>query len=216
MPDYTPALFLYGLTLVDMARFGWSTDRDASFAAALEAADRALAVDEYSGEAYTVISYARSFQGRHDEAVEAAERAVDLSPNHSSIFHISVMPGLYAGNFETSRDYEQQCGRLSPRDQEVSLVDLARAHYHLGTYEEARRLAVLVLGRRPLWMTALTILVATLWRLGREDEARAVTARIIQGHGKFSVARWSRGFPYRRSEDLADLMDPLIAAGLPE
>ena len=65
-------------------------------------------------------------------------------------------------------------------------------------------------------MTALTILVAGLWRLGREDEARAVTARIIQGHAKFFVARWSKGFPYRRVEDLADLMDPLIAAGLPE
>ena len=78
-PNYTPAMFLYGLTLVDQARFGWTEDRAAAFYESLQYAERALAIDPDYGEAYTVISYARSFQRRHDETVEAAEMAVTLS-----------------------------------------------------------------------------------------------------------------------------------------
>ena len=215
-PDYTPALFLYGLTLVDHARFGWVGDRDAAFTSALEVAERALSVDPNYGEAYTVISYARSFQRRHDEAIEAAEKAVALSPNSTGAMHMSAMTHIYAGNFETGRDYEVQAGRLSPMDHAVSLVDLARAQYHLGAFEEARRNASQVLQIQPRWLTAQTILVAALWRLGRQDEARDVGANIIRGDPKFSVARWANAWPYRRSEDLAALMDPLAEAGLPK
>ena len=212
-PDYPPALYLYAFNLVDQARFGWTEDRDAAFASALEMAQRALAIDPIFAEAYAAIGYAQTFQGRHDEAVE---RSVELGPNDGGVRHCAAMSHVFAGNFETGRGYEEHALRLNPIAREVSLVELARAHYHLGAYKEVRRHAVRVRERQPQWMTALTILVAALWRLGQEDEARAVTARIIQGHAKFSVARWSKGFPYRRSEDLADLMDPLLAAGLPE
>ncbi len=73
-----------------------------------------------------------------------------------------------------------------------------------------------MLESQPRWLTAQTIVLAALWRLGREDEAREVGANIIRGHSKFSVARWSKGFPYRRAEDLQALMEPLRQAGLAE
>ncbi len=214
-PDYTPALFLYGLVLVDEARYGWTVNREAAFKSALDVAERALAIDPSCGEAYIVISYARSFQRRHDQAVEAAERAVALRPNNTGVFHLSATAHIYAGNFETGRNYEEQARRLSPLDHAVSVVDLARAHYHLGAFAEARQLASYVLESQPRWLTAQTILLAAQWRLGEQDQARAVAATIIEGHEKFSVSRWSNGAPYRRQEDLAALMDPLLEAGLP-
>jgi TolB-like protein len=215
-PDYTPALYIYGLTLVDQARFGWTTDRNAAFDEALAFAERALAIDPDYGEAYTVISYARSFQRRHDEAVEAAEKAVALSPNGHGALHMAAMTHTYAGNFRTGRDYEEQASRLSPLDIQVSMIDLARAQYHLGAYEEARQLAAQVLQSQPRWLTAQTILLAALWRLRREDEACDVAALVTRGHPKFSVARWANAWPYRRPEDLAAMVDPLLEAGLPE
>ena len=215
-PTYIPALIHLGYSLVDQARFGWVDDRDAAFNSALEVANRALAVDPYYGEVYSIISYARSFQRRHEEAVEAAEKAVSLSPNNAIAFHMSAMSQIYAGNFATGRDYEEQYSRLSPMDLEVSLIDLARAEYHLGAFEEAWRAGAQVLESQPRWLTAQTIVLAALWRLGREDKAREVGANIIRGHSQFSVARWSKGFPYRRAEDLQALMEPLIQAGLAE
>ena len=129
---------------------------------------------------------------------------------------MSAMTHIYAGNFQTGRDYELQARRLSPMDIQVSMIDLARAQYHLGEFEGARWLAAQVLKVQPLWLTAQTILLAAFWRLGREDEARETAALLIRGHPKFSVARWANAWPYRREEDLAALTDPLLEAGLPE
>jgi adenylate cyclase len=53
-PAFVPALYLLGLTLTDQARFGWEKDRAATFDAALECANRALAADPGYGEAYLV------------------------------------------------------------------------------------------------------------------------------------------------------------------
>ena len=86
----------------------------------------------------------------------------------------------------------------------------------MGAYTEARELTGRVLEDKPRWLTALTIQLAALWRLGEEDEARDIAATIIEGHRNFSVSRWSNGSPYRRAADLAALMDPLRLAGLPE
>ncbi|MBT5896851.1 MAG: hypothetical protein HOK30_00365 [Rhodospirillaceae bacterium] len=215
-PDYTPAHFTLGLIVVDEARYGWTADRDGAFDLALDIGARMLEIDPRCGEAYTVISYARSYQRHHEAAVEAAENAVALRPNHTGVFHLSAAAHIYAGNFETGRNYEEQARRLSPLDHAVSLVDLARAHYHLGAYTEARELTGRVLEDKPRWLTALTIQLAALWRLGEEDEARDIAATIIEGHRNFSVSRWSNGSPYRRAADLAALMDPLRLAGLPE
>lgn len=215
-PDYTPALFLYGYALVDLARFGWTDDRKAAFASALETAERAIAIDPYYADAYTTISYAQTFQGHHDEALVAAERAVALTPNIAGTLHRTAMSHIFAGNFEIGRKYEEQATRLNPMDQFVSLVELARAHYHLGAFDDARRAAVHVLAGQPRWLTAQTILVSALWQLGREVEAREVADKIVKGHGKFSVSRWAKGWPYRRPEDLEFLIDPLICADLPD
>ena len=47
-----------------------------------------------------------------------------------------------------------------------------------------------------------------------EEEARKTGNSIEQDYPNFSVARWSKGFPYRRAEDLQALMEPLRQAGL--
>ena len=148
--DYPPALYLYAFNTVDQARFGWTEDRDAAFATALDMARRALAIDPLFAEAYSAIGYAQTFQGRHDEAVEAVERSVELGPNDGGVCHCAAMSHVFAGNFEMARDYEEQAIRLNPIAREVSLIDLARAHYHLSAYEEARRHAVRALEKQPL------------------------------------------------------------------
>jgi hypothetical protein len=72
------------------------------------------------------------------------------------------------------------------------------------------------LKEKPRWLTAQTTLIAALWNLGREDEARVIARKLLAGHPDFSVSRWSRGLPYRRQEDLDTLLNPLRRAGLPE
>jgi len=210
-----PALFLLGLTLTDQARFGWEKDQAATYQAALDCANRALAVDLSFGEAYLVIAYVYTFQRRHDEAVEAGGKAITLAPSSSDAYHMAGMYHGYAGNFRKAVDYEEQAQRLSPIERNESMVDEARAKFHLGDFVAAHDIASRVLKERPRWLTAQSTLVASLWKLGRHDEARTIARELLSSHPSFTVARWALLLPYRRQDDLDALVNPLRMAGLP-
>ncbi|GKQ54347.1 adenylate/guanylate cyclase domain-containing protein [Bradyrhizobium sp. Ce-3] len=215
-PAFMPALYLLGLTLTDQARFGWEKDEDDTYQAALDCADRALAADPSFGEAYLVIGYVRTFQRRHDEAVAAGEMAISLAPSSSDAHHMAGMYHGYAGNFRRAAVYEEHAQRLSPIERNESMVDEARARFHLGDFAAAHDIASRVLKQRPLWLTAQSTLTAALWNLGRQDEARIIATDLLANHPSFSLARWARLLPYRRQSDLDALVNPLRMAGLPE
>lgn len=215
-PVFTPALVMNGYALTDQARFGWEEDRAATYEAALDCAARALAADPGCGEAYTTIGYVRTFQRRQEEAVAAGEKAIVLSPSGADAYHMAGMYQGYAGNFQKAASYEEQAQRLSPIDFNVSMVDEARARFHLGDFTAARDIASRVLAAKPRWLTARTVLVAALWNIGSEGEARGIVRELLVRHPGFSVGRWALGLPYRRQEDLDKLVSPLRMAGFPE
>jgi adenylate cyclase len=215
-PAFAPMLYMLGLTLTDQARFGWEKDRAAAYEAALACATSALTTDPSSGEAYLVIGYVRTFQRRHDEAVAAGEKAVALSPSGADAYHMAGMYHGYAGNFREAALYEERAQLLSPLNVNVSMVDESRARFHLGDFKAARDIALRVLKEKPSWLTARSTLVAALWNLGREEEARILAKELLARHPGFSVARWAHSLPYRHQEHLDALIKPLRLAGLPE
>jgi adenylate cyclase len=215
-PTFMPALYVLGLTLTDQARFGWKKDETETYQAALDCADRALAADPSFGEAYLIIGYVRTFQRRHDEAVAAGEKAISLTPSSSDAYHMAGMYHGYAGNFRKAVLYEEHAQRLSPIERNESMVDEARARFHLGDFSAAHDIASRVLKERPLWLTAQSTLIAALWNLGRKDEARIIARELLAGHPSFALGRWAKLLPYRRQGDLDALVNPLRMAGLPE
>ena len=215
-PAYTSALGMLGLTLTDQARFGWEENEATTYELALECAGRALSIDPNSYIAYVAIGYTRRFQRRHDDAVAAGEKAIALGPNCADAYHMAGMFHGYAGDFRKAALYEEQLQRLSPLSRNESRVDEARARFHLGDFIVARDIASRVLTERPGWLTAQTVLVAALWTLGSEDEARVIARRMLASHPNLTVSRWARGLPYRNQTDLDALVTPLRLAGLPE
>jgi TolB-like protein/class 3 adenylate cyclase len=215
-PGYTPVLLFLGFTLVDQGRFGWAPDAAAAYEAALECADRALQADPESSEGHMIKGYACTFLRRHHEATEAGQKAIALSPSSGGAYHMAGMFHGYAGDFRKAAAYEQQAQRLSPLSMPHSMVDEARVRFHLGEFVAARDISLRVLKARKRWLTAQTTLIASLWSLGSEDEARSAAKELLAGHPAFSVGRWARGLPYKREEDLEALIAPLRSAGLPE
>ena len=213
-PAYTPALRLLGFTLTDQVRFGW--EQNTTYEAALECAARALKIDPDSPDAYVALGYTRLFQRRHDDALAAGEKAIALGPSDASVYHMTGMFHGYAGDFRKSAEYEQQAQRLSPLSRNESTVDEARARFHLGDLVAARDLTWRILIDKPRWLTAQTVLVAALWSLGSEDEARITVRKILANHPNLTATRWAQGWPYRHQKDLDALITPLRLAGLPE
>jgi adenylate cyclase len=215
-PTFAPALHMLGFTLTDQVRFGWAEDKATTYEAALECAARDLAADPNSFLAYETVGYARLFQRRHDEALVAGEKAIALGPSSADSYHIAGMIHGYAGDFRKAAQYEEQAQRLSPLRRNESRVDEARARFHLGDLAAAHDIASRVLIERPRWLTAQTVLLAALWNLGREDEARSTIRTILANHPNLTASRWAQGLPYRRQKDRDALITPLRLAGLPE
>jgi tetratricopeptide (TPR) repeat protein len=215
-PAYTPALCLLGFTLTDQVRFGWERNEATTYEAALECAARGMKIDPYCEEAYVTLGYTRLFQRRHDDALAAGEKAIALCPNGAGVYHMAGMFHGYSGDFRKSAEYEQQSQRLSPLSRNESMVDEARARFHLGDLVAARDLTSRVLIDKPRWLTAQTVLVAALWSLGSEDEARSTVRAILANHPNLTASRWAKGLPYRHQKDLDVLVTPLRLAGLPE
>jgi hypothetical protein len=117
-------------------------------------------------EGYLITGYARVFQRRHAEAVAAGERAVALCPSGTDVHHMAGMFHGYDGNFRMAAHYEALAQRLSPLELGVQSIDHARARYHLGEFATARDLARRVLATNPRWLSAMTTLIAALWRTG--------------------------------------------------
>jgi tetratricopeptide (TPR) repeat protein len=215
-PSFIPALHLLAFTVTDQVRFGWQKDERTAYEAALDIATRALAVDPNSYLAYTAIGYVRLFQRRHDEALAAGEKAIALGPSCADAFHLAGMYLGYAGDFRKSAEYEVRSQRLSPLSSNESMVDEARARFHLGNHIAARDIATRVLVDKPRWLTAQVTLAASLWNLGSEEEARLTVMKMLAEHPNLTASRWAQGLPYRRPADLDALITPLRLAGLPE
>jgi adenylate cyclase len=215
-PVYTPALSLLGFTLTDQARFGWERDEATIYEAAVECAVRALKIDPDSDEAYVTLGYTRLYQRRHDDALVAGEKAITLCPNRAGAYHMAAMFHGYSGDFRKSAEYEQQAQRLSPLSRNESMVDEARARFHLDDLVAARDIASRVLIEKPRWLTAQTVLAAALWTLGSEEEARITVRKILANHPNLTASRWAQGMPYQHQKDLDALIAPLRLAGMPE
>jgi adenylate cyclase len=215
-PAYTPALRMLGFTLTDQVRFGWEKNEATTYETALECAVRALKIDPDSPDAYAALGYTRLFQRRHDDALAAGEKAIALGPSDASVYHMAGMFHGYAGDFRKAAQYEEQAQRLSPLRLNESRIDAARARFHLGDLVAAREIASRVLIEKPRWLTAQALLVAALWNLGGEDEARAIVRQMLTNHPNLTASRWAQGLPYRHLHDLDALITPLRLAGLPE
>jgi adenylate cyclase len=215
-PAYSPALCLFGYTLIDQARFGWEKDKAKAFEVALECAARDLAADPNSYLAYLTIGYARLFQRRHEDALLAGEKMIALGPNYSDAYHIAGMIHGYVGDFRKAAQYEAQAQRLSPLNLNQSLVEEARARFHLGDFSAARDIASRVLAEKPRWLTAQTTLAAAYWNLGSADEARIAIRQILASHPNLTASRWAQRLPYRHQQDLDALIVPLRLAGMPQ
>jgi TolB-like protein len=215
-PGFAPSLGLLAQTITDQVRFGWERSERTSYEAALEYAERSITADPTYDFAHVSFGYVRLFQRRHDEAVAAGERAVALGPSSIGAYHMAGMFHGYAGDFRKSSEYEEQAQRLSPLSRNESMVDEARAKFHLGNFAAARDVASRVLADKPNWLTAQTTLAASLWKLGNEDEARLTVKKMLANHPNLTATRWAQGLPYRRQSDLDALMTPLREAGMPD
>ena len=170
-------------------------------------------LDPDDAKAHVVLGQASLWLGRHDEADEALSRAVTLNPSLGLASSARSYLSLMKGEFETAIRNLNIAVRYRQSDPGLGLClpSQALARYLMEDYTDALEVARKALALRPTFWIGQQVLVATLGRTGRADEAAGVLNDMrrrayesdpytFAGRIPYTDARWTR----QVSEGLAE------------
>jgi adenylate cyclase len=171
---------------------GFADDPEQSTVQCLEAAERAIALDDTDPFAHFALSRAFHLTGRIEQALREANLAIESNPNdllgYASLGHLLIS----AERPEEGIAALDRALRLSPKDPRLYLfLTLQSAgHFVVGRYDEAAALAKDAANRHPDDPLARVFLVAALGKAGRVEEARKVLAEYGQIDPTFVGRSW--------------------------
>jgi adenylate cyclase len=189
----------------------WTEELERAYGLALKAS----VLDPDDAKAHLVLGQTSLWLGRHAEADEALSRAATLNPSlglaSSARSYLSLMKGEFESairNLNVAVRYRQSDPGLG-----LCLPSQALANYLMGNYVDALETARKALVLRPTFWIGQQVLVATLGRTGRADEAAGVLddmrARVYESDPYTFAAR----VPYTDARWTQNVSDGLAEAG---
>ena len=217
-PGATAGLNIAAFAHIYDALYGWSTSPAQSFAAAHEAARRAVALDARDEVSQSALGTSELFMGQHDSAVARLRNAVELNPNFTWAHGDLGLALACSGKADEAVEPLNEAIRLSPRDQFCFLwiYILGFATFMAGRYPEAldhidRSLRLNASVPGPYRLRA-----ACLSQLGRIEEARAALTEFLRFVPTATIASMRTQLPLKQAEDFERYANALRQAGLPE
>jgi adenylate cyclase len=218
-PGYAEALGTLADCIAIRTSTGWHESRRRGTDEACEAARHALAAGPDNSTCVASAAFAYGILGhRFDEALELAERAIQVHPN--STFVRNRAGAVYSVSGESDKAVAQfeAAQRMNPLDNKTATVTFTvatTAHFFARRFEESVRWGKRTMAITPDANIARWITAAALGHLGRLDEARVEIDKILALHPIATLARARRAsFRYDWMYDL--YLDGLRKAGLPE
>jgi adenylate cyclase len=150
---------------------------------ALEAAQKALALNDSLPWAHTALGAVYLLQKQHDQARAEAERAIALDPNLADGYARLATILNSTGKPEEALGLAEKAVRLNPG----FLFELGQAYCLAGRYEEAIATLKKLLVRNPNLLHAQLFLAIASREAGREEEARAAAAEVLRISPNFSL-----------------------------
>lgn len=203
------------MTYADDFRFTWSHDLKESANTAARHAERAVALDARSPQAYFVLGYVNLFAHKnHAAALKMGERVIALDPNHADGYALLAVSHVYAGNPETAVRHIESAMRLNPVRPARYLSILGYAYYFAGRYNKARVALEQALEQNPGRLMTMLYLAASLSRLGKLDEHPWLVDTIHSEHPSFKLDAWAVTQPFADQARLRKIVDDLRRTGL--
>jgi adenylate cyclase len=186
---------------VNLATLNPTADTPKTLTMALELANRAVALDALDASAHGAAAYVLVYLRRHDAALEAARRAVELNANYHPGHYVLGLALLFGGCAREAIPEFEETARLSPRDPAMwaILTYQALAQYTAGRYEAALHTADRAVVARPDF-GGRVVRIATLTRLDRKAEAATALAALPKALSAdlilVKIHRFEIGHPY--------------------
>jgi len=183
--------------LLDILVGGCSADETATLSRGLEAAQRAVALDDASSYAHLTLGMAHVCAGRIEQGIAETEEAVRLNPSNAHALMALGNRLDLGGRTEEGIAQLEASLKVNPRDprRAMYLAYLARAYTDSGRMERALALLTEALALRSNWPDLHYRHAVVLAHLDRVGEARAALAACEQLQPGFVARRRDWG-PY--------------------
>ncbi len=217
-PTFALALAQIGNTHRLDVIFRFSANAEESLDQALSYAEQAVAIDNESPDAHVILALIQRSRGEYERAVEQAEIALRLGPNHGYVLGMAALALYPFGQPDRAIALMQQAMRLSPTYLNWYPMVIAESHLFAGRHEQALD-ALQAAGADvvPGWQARIRI--ASLGGLSRHEEARRAIAQRLEetpGYSIDSNSGWLAGPGAYPPEAVATYVSLLRAAGVPE
>ena len=197
---------------------GWLEDWDDGRDQACAASARAVEIDPENGRALAMAACNLAMlAGRNDEALELADRSLQLHPNSVHVRTNCAWVFIYDGQPNVALQHLDIARRMNPVDPRGYLAfnAMALAHLVAHRFEEADRWTQRALDQRAQFPGTLLFRAAALANMGRLAEAAATVKDLLVVQPKASIGRMAKD-GFRIPSDRAKIIEGLRIAGLPD
>lgn len=213
-PNFARAYSTLALTYVDAYRYQWFIESENLLLKTLTLAEKAVAIDDKLPQAFWALAYAKLHMHQYQQAIDAINLALAVSPNYADGYAILALIDLYRGDAAEGLQMIRKAMRLDPNYPAQYVSVLGQAHFYLGEYETAAIVLRDAIDKNFSLLTAHIMLTASLNKSGAHDEASWSAEQLHTIAPKFAVTDVGRIFPLKDSQQLEDIMAQLRSAGL--
>ncbi len=214
-PSYAMAYCHLVHAIVNEVMMGVYKNPEEMLARAMEMAQKAVAIDESLASAHIALGLMSiMYKKDYDEGIAEAERAVALEPNSADVVAQLAIFLHFAGRPEEAIPIFKKAMRLSPIPQPRWLFNMAGCYRMMGQYQEAISICKQILLKQPDQLYPHVQLAASYMAIGKEAEARAEAAEILENRSKVLSGEFRQAIPRKNQAEMGRMIELLRKAGL--
>ncbi|MCB1753157.1 MAG: tetratricopeptide repeat protein [Gammaproteobacteria bacterium] len=213
-PDFALAYAMLAWTYAFEAMNGWSDARQDALTHAHALATHAIGIDRELPVAYFVTGLVHRERGEYAQALEEAEKAIDIDSNYANAHVLLATLLYYTGRPQEGLEKIKRAMQLNPHHPYNYPFHLGQAYFILGRYPEAIEAFEQGLGTNPSSERMRAWLAAAYAQAGRTEDARWEAEQLLALNPEFSLQRIRQAFPFRGAQEIERFLHGLRVAGI--
>ena len=214
--NYGRAYGALAYTLAYRYRRGWTDSPVHTIDRAIELGKLATKLDDSIPQTYWSLGYAHMMANEYEQAKQAVENAIAISPNYADAYGLLALIKNTLGESEQAIELVKKGMQLNPYYTWDYPYNLGRAYYSSGQIDKAIESLEQARTRNENAVPVRLHLAASYARAGRIDDAEWEVEEIQMLNPEETISLLKTTIPLNDPQDMQMFVSDLRKAGLPE